>query len=184
MITPSVGGHHDQPFAIFDVDKGGRSRFTAFSPCRCQEQGPARDKTRADQSSRMTVDELMKPEVRDLQGGRGGVAQSSHFLCRCRAVTMIGKARRGLVISGYVGDWKTSAQREHTASRSHVTAVLITSPGPADRRDPPSSPGGLLLRGAPQRLVPESGRRVSNSRPQRWQRCALPTELLPHELPL
>ena len=24
-----------------------------------------------------------------------------------------------------------------------------------------------------------SGRRVSNSRPQRWQRCALPTELLP-----
>ncbi|VXC27437.1 conserved hypothetical protein [Burkholderia sp. 8Y] len=27
-----------------------------------------------------------------------------------------------------------------------------------------------------------SGRRVSNSRPQPWQGCALPTELLPHEL--
>ena len=26
-----------------------------------------------------------------------------------------------------------------------------------------------------------SGRRVSNSRPQPWQGCALPTELLPHE---
>ena len=25
-----------------------------------------------------------------------------------------------------------------------------------------------------------SGRRVSNSRPQPWQGCALPTELLPH----
>ena len=31
------------------------------------------------------------------------------------------------------------------------------------------------------RLSCESGRRGSNSRPQPWQGCALPTELLPHK---
>jgi hypothetical protein len=60
MITPSVGRHHDQPFAIFEVDKSGRSRLTAFSPCGRKEQGPASDYPRADESSRAPVDELMK----------------------------------------------------------------------------------------------------------------------------
>ena len=71
MITPSVGGHHDQPFAILDVDKRGRSRFTAPSPRRRQEQGPASDDPRADESSGVTVDELMELEVGKLQRGRG-----------------------------------------------------------------------------------------------------------------
>jgi hypothetical protein len=38
MITPSVGGHHDQPFAILQVDKRGGSRLTASSPCGRQEK--------------------------------------------------------------------------------------------------------------------------------------------------
>ena len=38
-----------------------------------------------------------------------------------------------------------------------------------------------LLSRHPSRLLKAwSGRRVSNSRPQPWQGCALPTELLPH----
>ena len=32
------------------------------------------------------------------------------------------------------------------------------------------------------RLLPRSGKRGSNSRPQPWQGCALPTELFPHLL--
>ena len=63
MITPSVGGHHDQPFAVFEVDEGGGSRFTASSPGGRQEQGPASDYPRADEPSRVTVDELMELEV-------------------------------------------------------------------------------------------------------------------------
>jgi hypothetical protein len=63
MITPSVGGHHDQPFAISEVDKGAGTRFTASSPCGRQEQGPASDDPRTDESSRVTVDELMDLEV-------------------------------------------------------------------------------------------------------------------------
>ncbi len=43
MIAPSVGGNHDQPFAIFEVDKGAGTRFTASSPRGRQEQGPASD---------------------------------------------------------------------------------------------------------------------------------------------
>ena len=80
MITPSVGGHHDQPFAIFEVDKGAGMRFTASSPCGCQEQGPASDDPRTDESSRVTVDKLMGLEVRKLQRSCGGVAHGSHFL--------------------------------------------------------------------------------------------------------
>ena len=80
MITPSVGGHHDQSFAILQVDKGGGSRFTASSPCGRQEQGPASDYSRADESSRVTVDELMELEVGNLQRSRGGVAQFHHLV--------------------------------------------------------------------------------------------------------
>ena len=75
MITPSVGGHHDQPFAICQVDKGGGSRFTASSPSGRQEQRPARDYPRADESSRVTIDESMELEVGSLKRSRGGVAQ-------------------------------------------------------------------------------------------------------------
>ena len=79
MIAPSVGGHHDQPFAIFEVDKGGGSRFTASSPCGRQEQSPASHYPRADESSRVAVDELMELEVGNLQRGRGGITHSSAF---------------------------------------------------------------------------------------------------------
>jgi hypothetical protein len=79
MIAPSVGGHHDQPFAIFEVDKGAGTRFTASSPCGRQEQGPASDDPRTDESSRVTVDELMELEVGKLQRSRGGVAHESHL---------------------------------------------------------------------------------------------------------
>ena len=72
MITASVGGHHDQPFAVFEVDKGAGTRFTAFSPCGRQEQGlAAGDEPRTDQSSRVTVDELMEPEIGKLHRSRG-----------------------------------------------------------------------------------------------------------------
>ena len=85
MIAPSVGGHHDKPFAIFEVDKGAGTRFTASSPCGRQEQGPATsDDPRTDQSSRVTVDELMELEVGKLQRSCGGVAHESHSLRRCR----------------------------------------------------------------------------------------------------
>ena len=73
MIAPSVGGHHDQPFAVFEVDKGAGTRFTGSSSCGGQEQVPASDDPRADESSRVTVDELMEPEVGKLQRSRGGV---------------------------------------------------------------------------------------------------------------
>jgi len=66
MITASVGGDHDQPFAIFEVDKGGGSRLTASSPCGRQEQRPASDYPRADESSRITVNEPMELEVGSL----------------------------------------------------------------------------------------------------------------------
>jgi hypothetical protein len=89
MIAPSVGGHHDQPFAIFEVDKGAGTRFTASSPCGRQEQGPATsDDPRTDQSSRVTVDELMELEVGKLQRSRGGVAHESHSHCRCRRLLL------------------------------------------------------------------------------------------------
>jgi hypothetical protein len=84
MIAPPVGGHHDPPFAIFEVDKGAGTRFTASSACGGQEQVPAGDDPRTDQSPRVTVDELMEPEVGKLQRSRGGVAHESHPLCRCR----------------------------------------------------------------------------------------------------
>lgn len=84
MITPSVGGHHHQPFAIFDVDKGAGTRFTASSPCGRQEQVPAGDDPRTDESSRMTVDELMELEIGILQRSCGGVAHQSHSRCHCR----------------------------------------------------------------------------------------------------
>jgi hypothetical protein len=74
MITPSVGRDHNQPFAIFEVDEGGGSRLTASSTCGRKEEGPASDYPRADESSRVTVDELMKLEVGSLQHSRGGVA--------------------------------------------------------------------------------------------------------------
>ena len=93
MIAPSVGGHHDQPFAISEVDKGAGTRFTASSPCGRQEQGPASDDPRTDESSRVTVDELMKLEVRKLQRGRGGVAHESHALCRCPAIEELAEWR-------------------------------------------------------------------------------------------
>jgi hypothetical protein len=80
MITPSIGGHHHQPFAIFEVDKGAGTRFTASSPCGRQEQVPASDDPRTDQSSRVKVDELMELEVGKLQRSRGGVAHESHSL--------------------------------------------------------------------------------------------------------
>src|SRR5579872_99714 len=83
MIAPSVGGYHDQPFAIFDVDKGAGTRFTASPTCGRQEQSPAGDDPRTDQSSRVTVNELMEFEVGKLQRSRGGVAHDSHSLCRC-----------------------------------------------------------------------------------------------------
>ena len=44
----------------------------------------ASDDPRTDQSSRVTVDELMELEVGELQRSRGGVAHESHSLCRCR----------------------------------------------------------------------------------------------------
>jgi hypothetical protein len=59
-----AGGHHDQPFAILQVDKRGDSRFTASSPRGRQEQGPPSDYPRADESSRVTIDELMELAVR------------------------------------------------------------------------------------------------------------------------
>jgi hypothetical protein len=94
MIAPSVGGHHDQPFAIFEVDKGAGMRFTASSPCGCQEQGPASDDPRTDESSRVTVDKLMGLEVRKLERSCGGVAHGSHSLCRCRRLPFRGPWRR------------------------------------------------------------------------------------------
>ena len=84
MIAPSVGGHHDPPFAVSEIDKGAGTRFTASSPRGRQEQGPAGDDPRTDQSSRVTVDELMELEVGKLQRSRGGVAHDFHSLCRCR----------------------------------------------------------------------------------------------------
>jgi hypothetical protein len=89
MITPSVGGHYHQPFAISQVDKGAGTRFTASSPCGRQEQGPASDDPRTDQSSRVTVDELMELEIGKLQRSGGGVAHESHSLAHCPAVTMM-----------------------------------------------------------------------------------------------
>ena len=47
----------------------------------------------------------------------------------------------------------------------------------------PAGLSGMTKRGSPSAspfLEFWSGRRVSNSRPQPWQGCALPTELLPH----
>src|SRR5207344_2496888 len=92
MITASVGSHHDQPFAIFEVDEGAGTRFAAPSPCSRQEQGPASDDPRTDESSRVTVDELMELEVGKLQGSRGGVAHESHSLGQPS-----GKARSWLI---------------------------------------------------------------------------------------
>src|ERR1700730_12406805 len=89
MIAPSVGGHHDPPFAISKIDKGAGTQFTASSPGGRQEQGPAGDDTRTDQSSRVTVDELMELEVGKLQRSRGGVAHKSHSLCQRPAVGMM-----------------------------------------------------------------------------------------------
>ena len=80
MIAPSVGGHHDESFAILQVDKGGGPWFTASSSCGRQEQSPASQYPRADESSRVAVDELMELEVGGLQGSRGGVTHSSDSL--------------------------------------------------------------------------------------------------------
>ena len=77
MIAPSVGGHHDESFAILQVDESGGSRFPASSPCGRQEQGSASQYPRADESSRVAVDELMELEVGGLERSRGGVAHSS-----------------------------------------------------------------------------------------------------------
>jgi hypothetical protein len=85
MVTASVGSHHDQPFAIFEVDKGAGTRFAASSPCSRQEQGPASDDPRTDESSRVTVEELMELEVGKLQRSRGGVAHESHSFGQCPA---------------------------------------------------------------------------------------------------
>jgi hypothetical protein len=72
MIAPSVGGHHDQPFASFEVDKGAGTRFTASSPGGRQEQGlAAGDDPRTDEPSRVTVDELMELEVGPLRVAAG-----------------------------------------------------------------------------------------------------------------
>src|SRR6478672_7400629 len=87
MIASSVGGHHHQPFAIFEVDKGAGTRFTASSPGGRQEQVPASDDPRTDQSSRVTVDELMEPEVGKLQRSRGGVAHESQLFLSLPAIT-------------------------------------------------------------------------------------------------
>jgi len=94
MITASVGGHHDQPFAVFEVDKGAGTRFTASSPCGRQEQVPAGDDPRTDESSRVTVDELMEPEVGKLQRSCGGVAHESHPFRRCRRLPLRRPGRR------------------------------------------------------------------------------------------
>jgi hypothetical protein len=75
MITASVGGDHDQTFAIFEVDKGGGSRFTASSACGRQEQRAASDYPRADESSRVTIDEPVQLEIRGLKRSRGRIAQ-------------------------------------------------------------------------------------------------------------
>ena len=96
MIAPSVGGRHDQPFAIFEVDKGAGTRFTASSPCGRQEQGPASDDPRTDQSSRVTVDELMELEVGELQRSRRGIAHEPHSLCRCRRLLSRRPGRRAI----------------------------------------------------------------------------------------
>jgi hypothetical protein len=56
------------------VYERGGSRFTAPAPCGRQEQGSAGEHPRADESSRVTVGELMELEVGNLQGSRGGVA--------------------------------------------------------------------------------------------------------------
>jgi hypothetical protein len=131
MITPSVGRHHDQPSAILEVDKGGGSRLTASSPCGRKEQGPASDYPRADESSRVTVDELMKLEVGILQHSRGRVAHWSHSLCRCRAVTM-------MIMSWYVavgeylaGGWRRSVRMaphsSDPASRQNSVAAARSS---------------------------------------------------------
>ena len=66
------------------VYERGGSRFTAPAPCGRQEQGSAGEHPRADESSRVTVGELMELEVGKLQRSRGGVAHDSHSLCRCR----------------------------------------------------------------------------------------------------
>jgi hypothetical protein len=99
MIAPSVGGHHDQPFAIFEVNKGAGTRFTASSPCGRQEQVPASDDPRTDESSRVTVNELMELEVGKLQRSRGGVAHESHSLSLSAITfspTVATRNRRGL----------------------------------------------------------------------------------------
>jgi hypothetical protein len=59
-IAPSVGGNHHESFAILEVDKGSGSGFTASSPSGRQEQRPASHDSRADESSRVAVDELME----------------------------------------------------------------------------------------------------------------------------
>jgi hypothetical protein len=107
MITPSVGGHHDQPFAILEVDKSTGTRFTAFSPCGRQEQGlGTSDDPRTDQSARVTVDELMELEIGTLQRGRGGVAHESHSLCQCPAVTRIIVSRTSLSAITFRRPWR------------------------------------------------------------------------------
>ena len=50
------------------------------------------------------------------------------------------------------------------------------APQRAGRR--PANEKGELMQSSPLRIW--SGKRVSNSRPQPWQGCALPTELFPH----
>jgi len=114
MIAPSVGGHHDQPFAIFEVDKGAGTRFTAFSPCGRQEQVPASDDPRTDESSRVTVNELMEPEVGKLQRSRGGVAHESHSFCRCRRLPLRRPRRRAI---GAPRPVRMSAHSSEPASR-------------------------------------------------------------------
>ena len=110
MIAPSVGGRHDQPFAIFEVDKGAGMRFTASSPCGRQEQGlAARDDPRTDQSSRVTVDELMELEVGELQRSRRGIAHESHSLS-LSAITFRRLGRRAIDAPARPGCLRTASR--------------------------------------------------------------------------
>src|SRR5450755_811716 len=96
MIAASVGGYDDQPFAISEVDKGAGTRFAASSPCGRQEQGPAGNDPRTDESPGVTVDELMELEVGKLQRSCGGVAHGSHSLWRCRRLPFRRPWRRAI----------------------------------------------------------------------------------------
>ena len=81
-------------------------------------------------------------------------------------------------ITDLVAAWEDATPDQRSRLASSILLEIQVKTGPSSRSglDPVGLPTSRSCFGA---LRSWSGRRVSNSRPQRWQRCALPTELLP-----